>query len=101
MKNRRWWLVGLIVALTLTVLSPLASPWPDGLERVAEDQGFVDRALDPFYELVPDYVLPWIPNEALARILAGMVGVLIVFGLALGVGYALRSRESDRDTHQA
>jgi cobalt/nickel transport protein len=38
MQSKRWWIVGLIIALGLTVISPLASGWPDGLERVAEDQ---------------------------------------------------------------
>lgn len=100
MRNKKWWIVGLIIALAVTILSPLASPWPDGLERVAEDQGFIDRALDPFYETIPDYVLPGVPNEGLATILAGMVGVLIVFGLAFGVGYALRGRKPDQQARQ-
>jgi len=100
MKNNRWWIAGLIIALAVTILSPLASAWPDGLERVAEDRGFIDRALDPFYEIIPDYVLPGVPNEALATILAGMVGVLVVFGLAFGVAYALRARQGDRQPHQ-
>jgi hypothetical protein len=100
MKNKKWWIVGLIIALAVTILSPLASPWPDGLEKVAEDQGFIDRALDPFYEIIPDYVLPGVPNETVATILAGMVGVLIVFGLAIGVGYGLRGRHPDQQTRQ-
>ncbi len=101
MKNKRWWILGLIIALAVTVLSPLASPSPDGLERVAEDQGFIDRALDPFYEIIPDYILPGLPNENLATILAGMVGVLIVFGLAFGAAYALRGREAAGQTRRA
>jgi len=100
MKNKRWWIAGLIIALAVTILSPLASAWPDGLERVAEDRGFIDRALDPFYEIIPDYVLPGVPNEALATILAGMVGVLVVFSLAFGVAYTLRGRQGDRQPHQ-
>ncbi len=100
MKNKRWWIVGLIIAMAVTILSPLASPWPDGLERVAEDQGFIARALDPFYEIIPDYVLPGVQNEALATILAGIVGVLIVFGLAFGVAYVLRRKEAEPQTHQ-
>lgn len=101
MKNKRWWILGLIIALAATILSPLASPSPDGLERVAEDQGFIDRALEPFYELIPDYVLPGVPNEDLATVLAGMVGVLIVFGLAFGAAYALRGKEADDQPRQA
>ncbi|HUS71074.1 MAG TPA: PDGLE domain-containing protein [Anaerolineae bacterium] len=92
MRNRTWWIVGLVIALAVTLVSPLASPWPDGLERVADDQGFSDAAEEPLYEIIPDYVLPGIPGESLATILAGVVGVLIVFGITLGAGYALRSR---------
>jgi ABC-type Fe3+ transport system permease subunit len=100
MKNKRWWIIGLIIALAVTVLSPLASPWPDGLERVAENEGFMDRALEPVFQIVPDYVLPGVPNEDLATILAGIIGVLIVFGLAIGVGYALRRDRSERGPRQ-
>lgn len=101
MKNKRWWIVGLIIAMAVTIISPLASPWPDGLERVAEDQGFIDRALDPFYEIVPDYVLPGVASEPVATILAGFVGVLIVFGLTFGLGYVLRGRQGHDQPRQA
>jgi hypothetical protein len=100
MKKRNWWLVGvgLLIALALTLISPLASPWPDGLERVAEDQGFLDLGKEPTHELIPDYVMPGIQNESLATILAGMVGVLLVFGVALGAGYILRRRRPVDET---
>lgn len=89
----RWVSVGLGVALALTLLAPLASPHPDGLERVAEDHGFISAAQDAPYEIIPDYVFPGISNEAVATIVAGVVGTVIVAGLAFGVG-AMRSRRS-------
>jgi hypothetical protein len=94
MKKRNWWIaaVGLLIALAVTLISPLASPWPDGLERVAEDHGFLDLGKDPAYKIIPDYVLPGVQSESLATILAGMVGVVIVFGVSLGVGYVLKRR---------
>lgn len=95
MSRKSWWIVGVVIALAITLLSPLASPWPDGLERVAKDHGFVDLAADPLYEIIPDYVLPGVSGEALATILAGMIGVLVVSGLTLGIGYALRARRTD------
>jgi len=95
MKNKTWWIVGLLIALAVTLVSPFASPWPDGLERVAEDQGFINTQVEPLYEIIPDYVLPGIASESLATILAGMIGVLIVFGIALGAGYVLRSRRPE------
>jgi len=90
----KWWIVGLLIALAVTLISPLASAWPDGLERVAEDKGFIEDAQDAPYEVIPDYVLPGIGNEALATILAGIVGTLVVFGLAYSLGILLRRREA-------
>ncbi len=81
----RWAAVGLVLALAVTLLAPLASPYPDGLERVAEDKGFIETAQDAPYEIIPDYVFPGISNEALATIAAGIVGTLIVAGAAFGV----------------
>ena len=88
----RWWLVGLAIALVVALLSPLASSHPDGLERVAEDQGFIDQAQDSGYEIIPDYTFPGVSNEAVATILAGVVGTLILFGLAFGAGKLLTRR---------
>jgi len=89
----RWVWGGLAIAIVLALFSPLASPYPDGLERVAEDLGFIERAQEPFYEVIPDYVFPGISNEALATIAAGIVGTLIVYGIAVGLAALLRRRE--------
>jgi len=87
----RWvWGAGMVIALVLAVISPLASAHPDGLEWVAEQKGFLDIARGPLYEIIPDYVLPGISNEALATILAGIIGALLVFGVALGMAYTRR-----------
>lgn len=83
---------GLSLALTLAILSPLASIHPDGLEWVAEQQGFLDSAQSPAYTIIPDYILPGISNEVVATMAAGIVGVLIVFGIILSVGRSHRIR---------
>jgi ABC-type phosphate/phosphonate transport system permease subunit len=88
----KWWHGALILALLLVILSPLASSAPDGLERVAEDKGFISTALSPFFEVVPDYVIPGVTNEALATILAGIVGTLILFGIGYGLAKLLSAR---------
>jgi len=88
----KWWHVGLLIALGLAILSPLASPWPDGLERVAENKGFIETALEPAFEIIPDYVFPGLANERLATILAGLVGTLILFGLSYGLGTLLKGQ---------
>jgi cobalt/nickel transport system permease protein len=88
------WVVGLVIAVALAIASPLASAHPDGLEWVAEQKGFLDTARGPLFQIIPDYVLPGVSNEALATILAGILGTLIVFGMALAVAYTRRNRSS-------
>jgi cobalt/nickel transport system permease protein len=83
--GRGVWAVGLAIAIALAVVSPLASADPDGLERVAEDVGFLDRAVDAPYSIIPDYVVPGVSNEAVATILAGVIGLLMVFAVAYGI----------------
>ncbi|MCU0486234.1 MAG: energy-coupling factor ABC transporter permease [Anaerolineales bacterium] len=88
------WVLGLLLAAILAVASPLASAHPDGLEWAAEQLGFLETAQSAGYAIIPDYVMPGINNEALATILAGILGVLIVFGVALGVAYLRRKRSA-------
>ena len=82
-------LIGLAAALLLAIaVSPFASPSPDGLERVAEDKGFLEKGEGPSVVAapIPDYAMPGIANEKLATSAAGVAGTLAVFGLAWGVG---------------
>ena len=94
----KWWHWALVVCLVIAaVLSPFASPWPDGLERVAEMLGFAARAEGPatVSAPIPDYVFPGITSEGLATAIAGLIGALLVFALLYGLGKALaRSDES-------
>jgi ABC-type spermidine/putrescine transport system permease subunit I len=87
-----WWIVGLLLALAVALFSPLASPQPDGLERVAEDQGFVDKARDTPFHIIADYLFPGIENEAVATIAAGVVGTVVMFGVGYGLAWVLRRR---------
>jgi len=88
------WIGGLAIATLLAVLSPLASADPDGLEWVAEQKGFLEAARAPLYNIIPDYTFPGISNTALATIVAGILGMLLVFGVALGVAYLRRSKKA-------
>ena len=88
MKSK-WWLISFLVCLAVACISPLASSSPDGLERVAEDKGFLGLAGDAPYQVIADYVFPGIANEALATILAGIVGTLVLFGAAYGLAWLL------------
>jgi cobalt/nickel transport system permease protein len=88
------WVGGLVIAGLLAVLSPLASSHPDGLEWVAGQNGFLDAARAPLFNILPDYVVPGISNSALATILAGLLGVLLVFGVAFGVAILHRHKKT-------
>lgn len=92
MKSK-WWLIALVICLAVACLAPLASASPDGLERVAEDEGFIGLGQDSPYQVIADYVFPGIENEALATILAGIVGTLILFGAAYGLAWLLQTRK--------
>lgn len=88
----KWWIAGLIVALALAIISPVASSFPDGLERVAEDHGFVNKAHEPMFKVIPDYVFPGVSNEILATILAGLLGTLVLFGIGFGLARILKTK---------
>ena len=82
------WVVGYLIALAAVLIAPFASSSPDGMESVAEDQGFMETALDAPYHIIGDYAFPGIENEALATILAGFVGVTAIYLLVAGGAYA-------------
>ncbi len=84
-------LVGLGIALAITLFSPLASSEPDGLERVAEDKAFIDKGKDAPYEVIADYAFPWVDNEDAATILGGVAGVVVVAAFVLTLGLGLRA----------
>ena len=91
----KWWHIGLLVCLVVACLSPLASSSPDGLERVAEDKGFIDFGQEAPFQILADYVFPGMENEAVATILAGLIGTLVLFGVAYGVAWLLKSRRRE------
>jgi len=91
----KWWQIGLIACLMVALLSPLASSSPDGLERVAEDKGFLGLGEEAPFQIIADYVFPGIENEAVATILAGLIGTLILFGVVYGIAWLLKSRRRE------
>jgi cobalt/nickel transport protein len=113
-QNRKFIWIGLGVALALAgILSPFASPNPDGLDRVAQDLEFSDTEVEnppsgqlPFARVFDGYALRGVP-EGMAIPLAGVLGTAITFGLAWGLGkLTVRSSASadpsawESDTHQ-
>lgn len=90
---------GLVPALLIAVfLSPWASSWPDGLERVAESLGFHKKAEQPETTLwdrspLPDYKLPGVKNESLATALSGLIGTLAMVGVGWGLAWLLKRKK--------
>lgn len=104
-KNPLVWLTGLGAALVIAVfVSPWASGDPDGLDRVAQDLQFEGQAHEnpparqlPFAQVFDEYALQGVP-EGLATPLAGLIGTLLTFGLAWGLGkLVISSQKSPAD----
>ncbi len=97
-RARFWSFVAgaLVVAVALAVfVSPFASSSPDGLEKVAADEGFETAAAEePEWGLSPlgDYQLPGIGNERVATAIAGLLGTIALFALVVLAGRALSGR---------
>lgn len=87
--------LGLFIAIILAFfIAPLASQHPDGLERVAQDKGFIEKAqMKPVFKSpIADYIFPGIENEKLATALSGALGTLVVFGVSFGIAVLLRKK---------
>ncbi|HSL10045.1 MAG TPA: PDGLE domain-containing protein [Actinomycetota bacterium] len=75
---------GLLVSLGLAFfVGPLASSSPDGLEKVSIDQGFDGSARDHALgdSTFAEYGVEGVDDEGLATGLAGIVGVVLTFGV--------------------
>jgi cobalt/nickel transport protein len=97
-SSRMLLVTGLIVALLVAgVVSISASGSPDGLERVAEDHGFSDRAEEHAASDSPlaDYSTSGVADERASGALAGVVGTVVVLGLGSGLFLLLRRRERE------
>jgi hypothetical protein len=85
--------VGIVVSLLLAgVLSWYASSSPDGLERVAEDQGFSQTGGDHAAADSPfaDYGTKGVGDERLSGGLAGVIGVAVTAVVMGGLVLVLR-----------
>ena len=99
MIRRRWVGAGiLLVALVLAgVVSFYASSSPDGLNRVAEDQGFAHtEETHPSADgPLAGYETKAVDGDRLSGGLAGVAGVLVVLVVAGGLALVLRRRRED------
>ena len=87
--NRKNKIILSVCILIGGALSIFASASPDGLEKVAEDKGFIAAGYGLISGIIPDYLMPGIVYEPLAVALAGIVGTIITFGLVFLLGKML------------
>jgi cobalt/nickel transport system permease protein len=91
----------LVALLFAAVVSQFAVDNPDGLERVAEDTGFISSAGDHALRrsVFADYATAGISNETLSLAVAGVVGTLVTLAVAAGIFLALRERRGRNPAH--
>ncbi|MBI4744959.1 MAG: energy-coupling factor ABC transporter permease [Deltaproteobacteria bacterium] len=85
-----WILLAVSMSVALFI-APFASEFPDGLERVAESLGFLERGTPKVTSPLPDYQIPGL-SGGISTSMAGVVGVLVTFGLAYMIIKMLRRR---------
>ena len=95
-RNGEWLGYGLLLVLGVAIfIAPFACPWPDGLDAVAARFGFEHQAVTGLPAApAPGYQIPGIHWAVGATALAGAIGTLVVFGLALLLGKILVRKKS-------
>jgi len=98
MKQKSFLISGFIASLFLAgVVSFYASSNPDGLEKVAEDIGFIETAEDHTYAegALADYGVKGVENPRLSTGLAGVIGVVATGVVSTGIFMLVRRKSSD------
>ncbi len=93
-----WVLIALgLIVLVVVAAALFASGDPDGLERVAEDTGFLGAGEGSPFSVIADYVFPGLDDGPIATIVAGLIGVAVVFGVVWLIGRLLARRSPPTD----
>ena len=100
--NRRVFWIGLAVALLVAVVvAQFASSSPDGLEYVAEQEGFAESATDHDLAASPlaDYGEELSDSGGLNTAVAGFIGTLATLAIGYGIFWlARRTNKSPSET---
>ncbi|MBD2251926.1 energy-coupling factor ABC transporter permease [Nostoc parmelioides] len=92
----RGWLVPVVsIVLVAGALSLLASAWPDGLEKVAEDLGFIKLGEEVRISVptpLADYGIEGL--GAIGTSLAGLLGAAVCFAVAFGIAKVVRPKNA-------
>ena len=95
-SNRKFIVMGVLVsALLAGGASFYASSSPDGLEKVAEEIGFIDTAKDSANAdtALADYGVKGVENERLSGGVAGLIGVVATGAVSAGLFLLLRRKK--------
>lgn len=94
-KRLVWTLVGIGILVSLVIagaVSFFASSEPDGLEKVAEDTGFIDDAVDNANAELP--LADYGDAGGIPVGVAGIIGVVLTIGVAFGLFWLLGRRKA-------
>jgi PDGLE domain len=97
-RNIAFVVVGLLVAATLaTVVGQWASSEPDGLNKVARDQGFASTEKDHAFDDSPvaGYEVDGVENDGMSKALSGLLGVVVTFVVGAGLFATMRARRRE------
>ena len=87
-------MAGANVAVTISVII-CTHDRPDGLDRVAEDAGFLESGREGHGPMA-DYQMPGVAGEGRSTALAGAAGTLIALGAGLIAGNLILRRRTPR-----
>lgn len=95
-STKKFYIGGALISLLLAgVVSFYASSNPDGLEKVAEEIGFIETAKDPATagSALADYGVAGVENERASVGIAGVIGVAATGAVATGLFIYLGKRK--------
>lgn len=87
--TKKRWLTFTVLGAILVIgiiLSPFASPFPDGLEWIAEQYDLIHSQGLYFVSPLVDYKIPLINNDFFSTVLATFLGTIIVFLIVILTG---------------
>jgi cobalt/nickel transport protein len=98
-KQKNFYITGFVLALFLAGgVSFYASSHPDGLEKVATDIGFIDKAKNTATESGPlaGYEVKGIDNSRISTGAAGIIGVVATGAASMGLFMLVRRTSKDK-----
>ncbi|PMB23224.1 energy-coupling factor ABC transporter permease [Fischerella thermalis] len=95
-RQLQGWVVPVVIILLISgLLSLVASAWPDGLERVAENLGFINLA-EQVRVAVPtpfaDYSIEGF--GPIGTSIAGIIGSIVCFAVAFGIAQVVKPKNA-------